>query len=260
MPLTEKLDAPAEPVVPDPERPAEAVPPADDGIPAKFSDLAAFHQSLHTRLALTLAAFALTATAARPVAELLPPRGLSNGAVPFLVYAAVCTFVAGAYSALTAFTTPDALQNQTVSRLASRALTLPDETSPTLQRLFIYDITNKLKRLHSANWMLLYTFVFLMSYVVVSLFFALMEVQWPHYVAMTNKPHWGVFEAARSARSAVLAFSERHETMRLFALYLRRPGMVLLFEAMNIFATIQFIVIVVSVRYALSSRNTEAEG
>jgi len=95
---------------------------------------------------------------------------------------------------------------------------------------------------------------------VVSLFFALMEVQWPHYVAMTNKPHWGVFEAARSARSAVLAFSERHETMRLFALYLRRPGMVLLFEAMNIFATIQFIVIVVSVRYALSSRNTEAEG
>ena len=169
-------------------------------------------------------------------------------------YAAVCTFVAGAYAAMTAIDASPALRNETVSRLASRTLTSPDEASPTLQLLFIIDITRKLVRLHTANWMLVYTFLLLITYVAISLFFALWDVQFPHYAPVWRNS--AMFEAGRSVRGPVLAFLERHEEMRLFALYLRRPGTVLLFEAMNIIAIIQIIVFAVRVKYTL--RNTEA--
>ena len=103
---------------------------------------------------------------------MLPPRVLSAGAVPFLVYAAVFTFVAGAFSILTAFRTSIPLQIETLSRLASCTLTSPDETSRKLQEFFISDITFKLGRLETSYRMLMYTFMFLMTYVILSLIFA----------------------------------------------------------------------------------------
>ena len=162
-------------------------PAANTGVATKFSDLAAFHQSLQTRLALALAAFALTATATRPVADLLPPRSLSHGGVPFLVYAAVFTFIAGALSILMAFNTLPALQGGTVARLSSRSLPSTDDTSARLQQLFIIDITHKLERLENAYLMLLSTFVLLMNYAVVVLMFAVLEAQWPYLVANLQK-------------------------------------------------------------------------
>ena len=145
---------------------------------------------------------------------------------------------------------PIPLQNEILSRLASRALASPDETSPKLQELFIGDITSKLKQLKKALRMLVYTSAYLYMYVILSLIFAFIEVQWPYIVANFRKVSfaddlsmrmWNAIpEAARSARWAVVSFLESH-TMQSFGLYLSRPAAVLLFEAANIGAIIFFI-------------------
>jgi hypothetical protein len=253
MPLTEKLDAPAEPVVPDPERPATAGPPDKVATEAKFSDLAAFHQSLQTRLALALAAFALTATAARPVAELLPPRVLSNGAVPFLVYAASFTFISGIFSIAAAVRTPPPLQNEIVSRLASRALTSVDETSPKLQRLYIGDITLKVEALRKAYRNLSRTYGLLWLFAIFSVGFAFFE----SYPEVSKSS--ATFDSLRSAQLGVVSFLERHNMAHL-GLYLERPAAVLLFEATNIFGIILIINREKRARAFRASHIEEAEG
>jgi hypothetical protein len=123
------------------------------------------------------------------MANLLPPRSLSHGAVPFLVYAATITYVAGAFAILVAFRTHPALQKETVARLASRTLSSPDETSEELQKLFIGDVSVKLHQLEKAYTMLFYTIIFLMFYWLVALLFAVGEVQWPYNVAYMRKTY-----------------------------------------------------------------------
>ena len=221
-------------------------------ISTKFSDLAAFHQSLQTRLALTLAAYALVATATRPVSEFLPTRSLSEGAIPLLVYAAMFAFLGGVFAILPAFRTRPDLQAMMLERLASRSLASPDETPESLQKLFVADSTFKLNGLEAAHRMLGYTFVFLLFYALLDFIFAFLEAQSPHLKA--NYEQW--FERSATAREVVLkilgelkswrwsliSYCE-HNNLEFLGAWMRRPVAKLLFEATNLLGMVQIILI-----------------
>ncbi len=128
----------------------------------KFGDLSSYFQGLQTRLAVTIALAALTATLALAVRSFLP--GNLQGATPLLVYAPVFLVVLMLLDAAAELAVPGELPRLVERRLASRALAKADSVDERLHKAFNKEIARRHDLLDRLSRMLALSVVALIAY------------------------------------------------------------------------------------------------